>query len=267
MKPAPFEYERPADVSACVATLAGRPGARLLAGGQSLVPALRMRETTAPVLVDITRLEELRGIALEGDELVVGAAEPMLSVETDPVVQQHVPLLPRVLRTVGAVGVRSRATLGGSLGWSEPSSQLLGAMLALDVVVETDRRVLLGTDVPVGRNHHALEADEVLVRLRFPLGAGGPTTSSGGLHVVRRTHLTWPTVGGVAARTPGGIRLALFGTAPTPVVVGGASADGLVDEAVAAIDPYDDERAPATYRRRVAPVVARRALAELEGAA
>jgi carbon-monoxide dehydrogenase medium subunit len=259
MKPAPVAYERPGDIAGCVALLAGRPGARVLAGGQSLVAALRLREVEVPLLVDVTRLAELRGIELEPDAVVVGAAEPMFSVERSPLVARHLPLLPRVLRTVGAVGVRSRATLGGSLAWCEPTSQLLSAMLALGVTVETDRRRISGTDVPADRNRSSLEPDEVVVRLRFPR----ERAVAGGLHIVRRTHLTWPTVGGVAARTADGARLALFGVAPRPVVVRGSVAD-LVDLAVADVDPYDDERAPAAYRRRVAPVVARRALAELE---
>jgi aerobic carbon-monoxide dehydrogenase medium subunit len=259
MKPAPLHYERPADLAAARALLGAHDGARVLAGGQSLVAALRLRELEVALLVDVTRLAELRGIALEPDAVVIGAAEPMLSVERSELVARHLPLLPRVLRTVGAVGVRSRATLGGSLAWSEPTSQLLAAMLALGVHAETDRRVLAGVDVPTGRNRTALEPGEVLVRLRFPRDVAGP----GGLHVVRRTHLTWPTVGGVATRAGDGVRLGLFGVASRPVVVEGTLPGELVDAALAEVDPYDDERAPAAYRRRVAPVVARRALAEL----
>jgi carbon-monoxide dehydrogenase medium subunit len=213
----------------------------------------------AEVLVDLTDLAELRGIAQRPDgDLDIGAGEPMWHLERAAVVKSHAPLLVRVLGSVGAVGVRSRATLGGSLGWADPTSQLPATLIALDARVETTSRTVAVEDLLVARHRTALERGELIVRVIVPA-----TPDPGAFQLVRRSHLTWPALGAVAARHGDATRLVVFGAAPTPIRLRAQDEPGVIAELDQRVDPWRDERVSATYRRQVAPVVARRALGEL----
>ncbi|WP_340539140.1 FAD binding domain-containing protein [Nocardioides sp. GXZ039] len=260
MKLPPLRYERPASLHAASALLRADATATALAGGQSLIPALRLGEREAGILVDLTRLPELRGIEVGAGAIHIGAGVSMLEVERSPLVVEAAPLLRRVLASVGAVGIRSRATLGGSLAWADPSSQLPATLAVLGTDVETTERTLPAGELQRRANATVLEPGELIVRLRIPVAAG-----SCGFQLVRRTHLTWPIAGAVAAAAGRDVRLALFGAAGRLVLVGGAdsAAESMLAEAASLIDPYDDEKASGWYRRQVLPTLARRALAEL----
>lgn len=257
MKLAPLSYHRPASLREASLLLGSEPFPAVLAGGQSLIPALRLGERSESGLVDISRLEELRGINRAQGVLTIGAAEPMWDVSGSPTVSAAAPLLVRVLRSVGAVGVRSRATLGGSLAWADSTSQLPSTLIALDAQVDTTERTLEAIDLQVDQHRTTLRQGELLVRIRIPddgwLGSG--------FHLVRRTHITWPVVGAVVTRARSGqFRLVVFGAATTPILVVGDDAGELLSELPGRLRPFDDERASAAYRRQVAPVLAGRAL-------
>lgn len=257
MKLPPVRYERPRDLGKAVELLT-LDGAAPLAGGQSLVPALRLQERRAEVLVDLAELAEMRGVQVVTRGLDIGAGEPMRNLERSSAVVQEAPLLARVLASVGAVGIRSRATLGGSLAWADPTSQLPATLLALGARVVTTRRTLAVDELLAGRHRTVLEPGELVLRVLIP---GGPARS--GFHQVRRTHITWPAVGAVAVGQGDRWRLAVYGAAPRPLLI--EPDDGDIDEALASrMEPFDDERVSASYRREVAPVLARRALRELE---
>ena len=255
MKPAPFAYERPEDVGAAVALLAEREGAVALAGGQSLMPALNLRERRAGLLVDLGALLPLRTIEEAGGVLRIGAGARMWDVERDPLVAEHAPLLVETLRTVGAPSIRSRATLGGSLAWADPTSQVPATLLALRAVVVTDRRRLPVEELLTGPHATALERGELIVTVELRRGDG-----RGALRLLRRTGITWPVAGAAVVRGPGETRVALFGAGAVAVAGDGASADEACAAALAKAEPFTDARAGAGYRRAVLPVLAARAL-------
>lgn len=263
MKLSPLRYERPATVAEAERMLR-TPDAMPLAGGQSLVPALRLRERSSRVLVDLTAVPQLRGIARRPDgDLEIGAAEPMWHIERSALVGDELPLLVRVLRSVGAVGIRSRATLGGSLGWADPTSQLPATLIALGARIETTTRTLPVEELLVDRHRTALAHGELILRVVLP-----SNTDPGAFRLVRRTHITWPVVGAVGIRHRGTSRLVVFGAAPTPLLavhtgIHTGERHALLEEVGDRIAPFDDERATAAYRRRVAPVLAGRAFDDL----
>jgi len=258
MKPRPFAYVRPTSVEEAVALLTATAGALPLAGGQSLVPALILREQSAPLLVDVTRLDALRGIAVRDGTLSIGAGQPMWDLERDAAVIEHAPLLVRALQTVGAPGIRSRATLGGSLAWSDPTSQLPATLLALDAtIVTTTRRVSAAALLALERGTALAHGELVVsIELRSQAGAGH------GLSHVRRSHITWPVAGAVALTRPGFARVALYGAAPRPICAEQASGADAITAVLAMAAPFADERASAAYRSSVLPTLAGRALAE-----
>lgn len=272
MKPAPFELERPANVADATVLLQDHLGSMPLAGGQSLIPALNLRELRVRMLVDLTPLDELRGIEASG-RLRIGAGEPMWDIEHEPLVAEHAPLLVHTLGTVGAPSIRVRATLGGSAAWSEPTSQVPAAMLALGATIVTTRRRLAAESFFHGPQSTELEPDELILALEMPSAAG----SGFGLRHVRRSAITWPVVGCAATISlEGGVvssaRIALYGSAGRPLLATeaaralvGARPTGQTLEHAARLaaeraDPHDDERASADYRARVLPVLVRRAL-------
>jgi carbon-monoxide dehydrogenase medium subunit len=134
--PAAFDYVRPGSVDEAVGALAEHGDeAKVLAGGQSLIPLLRLRLAYPSVLVDVGRLAELRGVRDDGDSLVVGAATPHHEVMTDPLVREHVPLVAEATATVADPAVRHRGTFGGALAHADPAGDLPAVALALGAVM------------------------------------------------------------------------------------------------------------------------------------
>lgn len=254
MKPAPFDYARPEDLAAAVGLLAGREDAVALAGGQSLMPALNLRERSAGLLVDLGAIAPLRAIDAADGVLRIGAGARMWDIERHPLVAEHAPLLLETLRTVGAPSIRSRATLGGSLAWADPTSQVPATLLALRAEVVTNQRRMGVESLLTGAHATALERGELIVALELRRGGGGA------LRQVRRTGITWPVAGAAVAVGPAGVRVALFGAGPVPVAGDGPSADDACAAALARAEPFTDARAGARYRQAVLPVLAARAL-------
>jgi carbon-monoxide dehydrogenase medium subunit len=258
MRAVAFDHVAPRTLSEACELLA-EDGAMALAGGQSLMQSAVLREVRPRLLVDLARLRELRGVHADG-ALRIGAAEPMADLERDPLVARHAPGLVRTLATVGSVAIRSRATLGGSAAWADPTSQLPAALLALDATFVLrgpggERRVP-AEGFAVGAHRAVLGPGELICAVELPLAAG----AGFGLRMVRRTSITWPVAGCAAVSRAGALRLALFGAAPVPRLARG------LREVPALLDPPDDARASAAYRRAVAPVLARRAAADAEAA-
>jgi carbon-monoxide dehydrogenase medium subunit len=186
----------------------------------------------------------------------------MWELERDPLVAFHAPLLVRALRTVGAPGIRSRATLGGSAAWSDRTSQLPATLLALHATLRTTTRTIRAQDHFARERGHALERGELIVAIEIPSAAG----AGYGLHHVRRSHITWPVAGAVAVCSPSASSVGLYGAAPRPIAGTGDTPAEALAAALAQVDPFDDERARAPYRAAVVPELARRALADATGA-
>jgi carbon-monoxide dehydrogenase medium subunit len=222
-----------------------------------------LRERSAELLVDLTRLPELRGVAMTERTLRIGAGVPMWDLERDPLIATHAPLLVTALGTVGAPGIRSRATLGGSAAWGDPTSQLPATLLALAARIVTTERELSAVELFAGARGRVLRAGEVVVSIDVP----SAPVSGTGLRHVRRSHITWPVAGAAVVHGSDGTRVALYGAAPRPVVGAAPTAPAAAAAALAQLEPFDDERAGAPARARVLPVLVRRALADAGAAA
>ncbi|MEU4805462.1 FAD binding domain-containing protein [Actinosynnema sp. NPDC023587] len=275
MKAAPFEYVRPPTVDGAVAAL--RPGAAVLAGGQSLVPLLNTRARRPEVVVDVSRLP-LAGVERDGAALVLGALTRLRAAETSPVVRAALPLLADALTRVGHVSVRNRGTVGGSVAHADPAAELPAVFLASDAVFTArgpaGTRTIDARDFFLGPHRTALAPDELLVAIRVPLP---PPTARHGLAELSRRPGDLAVVGVFTSLvvTDGVItdaRVAVAGAAPTPIrahaaeslLRGGTPTPDVLAEAARAAaaetDPADDVHAPAAYRRDMTAVVALRAL-------
>lgn len=173
MKASKFHYERPDSVEAALALLAEHgEDARILAGGQSLMPTLNMRLSQPAVLIDINRIEALRGITLRDGVVRIGALARHIEVMTAPAVAQKLPLIAEAMPHVAHVAVRNRGTFGGSIALADPSAELPACILALgaSIVVESvrGRRTIPVDDFFTGLYETARAADELLVEVLIP---------------------------------------------------------------------------------------------------
>jgi carbon-monoxide dehydrogenase medium subunit len=279
MIPASFEYVRASTVDDAVAALgaAGEDG-KVLAGGQSLLPLLRLRLSYPSTLVDIGRVAELRGVRRDGEQLVIGAMTTHHDVLHDPVIREHCPLLAQATATVADPAVRHRGTLGGSLSHADPAGDLPAVALALgaELVIAGPggRRTVPAGEFFSDYLETAIGPGEVLVEVRVPvLGAGW------GSHYEKfnRVAQAWAIVGVAAlVRVDGGTiaeaRVGLTNMGSTPLralateqaLAGVAAANGGV--AAAAEHAADDTQPPGDlsakpdYRRHLAAVLTRRAV-------
>jgi len=282
MKPAPFAYVAPRTVEEVLDLLAEHgEDAKLLAGGQSLVPLLNFRLARPGLLIDLNRVPGLDGVRLDGGLLRIGAMTRQRTLERHAEVRARCPLLPEALRFVGHPPIRNRGTVGGSLAHADPAAELPALLACLDgEVVARGRegeRVIPAAELFVGLMTTALTPQEVLteVRMRLP----SPPAGWAFLEVARR-HGDFALVGVAALLELGAtgavrdVRLSLFGVGPTPVraraaegaLVGAAPTPEQLQRAAAlvreAVEPESDLHASAEYRRHVAGVLTRRALAQ-----
>jgi carbon-monoxide dehydrogenase medium subunit len=177
LKPAAFRYARPGTLEEAVGLLAKSDGeAKLLAGGQSLLPLLNLRLVRPALVVDLALVPELAVLAREGDELVVGAGVTQRVAETSKLVREACPLVPHALRHVGYLSTRTRGTVGGSLAHAHPSAELPAVAVALDArlvaVGPRGRRVIAARDFFLAPHATALGGDEVLTEVRLPVLPG-----------------------------------------------------------------------------------------------
>ena len=177
MKPAPFEYHRPSSVGEAIDVLAAHgDGAKILAGGQSLVPMLALRLATFDHLVDVGRIEELQGVDRGDGSVWVGAGTAQALIERDPVVADAVPLLARATPLIGHFQIRNRGTVGGSVAHADPAAEYPAVVAALDAELEArsprGARTIAAADFFTGLWSTALDDDEVLVGIRFPVWSG-----------------------------------------------------------------------------------------------
>jgi carbon-monoxide dehydrogenase medium subunit len=271
MIPAPFEYARPTSIDGALALLVEHgDDAKLLAGGHSLLPLMKLRLATPGVLVDISRLGDLSYVRESGDEVRIGGLTRHHDVEQSPVLREHCGLLAHVAGRVGDPQVRHRGTLGGALAHGDPASDLPAAVLALggSLVLrglEGDRVVAAG-DFFTGFLETALRPDEVLVEVRVPkTGDAGWSYQK----FVKRAQ-DWAIVGVAAVRGREATGVALVNMGSTPVrasaveaaIAGGATPAEAASHADEGTDPGADINASADYRRHLARVLTRRALEE-----
>jgi len=223
----------------------------VLAGGQSLVPMLHMRLMRPSTLVDINGLAELDRIEADGGDVVVGALTRYTALERSPLVESRLPLLQAVVRRIGDRQVRNRGTLGGSLAQADPVGEGPLACLALGATVvarsAAGTREIPMTDFVLGPYTTALEPDELLVEIRFP-----PAPREFRFFELGRRHNDFAVI----ALAVAGSRVAIAGGDDHPLLVdiGDAPVDEAVRMCLEAIDPLDDVRASAEYRRHLIAV-------------
>lgn len=281
MKPARFEYYCPSTVEEAVDLLAQHGGeAKVLAGGQSLVPLMNMRLARPAVIIDINRIDALTYLREHNGVLCVGALTRQRVAERSPAVAERCPLLRDALRLVGHVQIRNRGTIGGSIAHADPAAELTAVLAALGGEVTARRagssRTIAAADLFVTYLTTSLDPQELIVEVRIPALPRGAGWSW--MEIARRHgDFALAGVGVVLAVRRGAIaeaRIGLTAVGPTPVraaaaerlLIGNAPSDALWAEAAeavrGAVDPDGDIHASAEYRRHVAGVLTERALRE-----
>ncbi|ESJ25913.1 carbon-monoxide dehydrogenase [Cupriavidus sp. HPC(L)] len=163
-----FQFQRATDAQAAAALLRSDPDAKIVAGGQSLIAAMKLRLAAPSTLVDINRIPGIRDIGVEGDTLVIGAGARHADVEAHPEVKRRLPALAALAGGIGDRQVRALGTLGGSIANNDPAACYPAAVLGLNATVVTDRRSIAADDFFVGMYETALEPDELITAVRFP---------------------------------------------------------------------------------------------------
>jgi carbon-monoxide dehydrogenase medium subunit len=290
MKPAPFTYRAPTTVAEVVDALVELGDeAKVLAGGQSLVPMLNLRLARFEHLVDVGRVAELRGIERRNGEVVIGATTRDAVIEFDPTIASDVPLLAAVTPYIGHFQIRNRGTIGGSLAHADPAAEYPAVALALDATFDIasagGTRSVPAAEFFTGVWSTALEPDELLASIHFPVWSG---RSGFGVAEFARRHGDFAIAGAVAGVELGGggevtrAAIAVFGAAGTPVRATEAE-QAAIGQAPGDVDPVelgrtvmgaigdvaDDPQVPAAYRRRIAEAMVgdawRRALEQAGG--
>lgn len=283
MIPSPFDYVAASSVEEAVQALAqAGEDAKVLAGGQSLVPVLRLRLATPTTLVDLNKISELRGVREDGDAIVVGAMTTHHDVINNELIAEHAALLALATQTVGDPQIRHRGTLGGALVHADPAGDLLAPAVALDaemvIVGPSGRRTVPAGEFFVDLFTTAVGPDEILVEVRIPKKTGW------GAHYEKfnRVAQAWSIVAVAAAvltenETITQARVALTNMGATPVRAVGveqaligqqASAETIRAAAEHAADgttPTSDGNADADYREHLARVLTGRAVAAAAG--
>ncbi|MHA6624254.1 FAD binding domain-containing protein [Pseudonocardia sichuanensis] len=283
MIPAKFDYVKPTSVAEAVSALQqGGDDAKILAGGQSLLPVLRLRLAAPTLIVDLGGIAELRGIRDVGDRVVIGAMTPYYDIIRDDAVQQHVTLLAQATETVADNQVRHRGTLGGSLAHADPAGDLGAVALALDaelvIAGASGSRTVPAAEFFVDYFTTALGEGEILTEIRFPKYTGW------GSHYEKfnRTAQAWSMVAIAAAlRVEGGTiaeaRVGLTNMGTTPIratgveqaLVGQPATDDAVraaaDRVTEGTSAPSDADAAADYREHLAKVLTGRAVLAAAG--
>jgi carbon-monoxide dehydrogenase medium subunit len=285
MIPGAFEYTRPSSLDEAVRALAGGgEDAKVIAGGQSLLPLLRLRLAYPDLLVDLGGLGDLRGVRDEGETLWIGALTTLADVVRDPLIREHCGLLSEATGTVADPAVRHRGTLGGSLSHADPAGDLPAVAAALDAIMLArgpgGEREIGAADFFVDYLTTAQTPDEILTGVRVP--KLGPAWGYR-YEKFHRTAQSWATVGvaAIARRSNGHVaeaRIGLTNMGPVPVraraaeeAAAGAEADRSALRAAAAhadeeSQPPADLHGAPDYRRHLARVLTARALAVAAGA-
>lgn len=278
MKPAPFDYHAPRQLKEAAELLARLPNAKILAGGQSLVPMMNFRYVIVDHLIDLGGLDELRGIAVGNELLRIGAMTRQRDLETSPEIAKYCPLMAEALRHVGHRQTRNRGTIGGSLAHADPAAELPAVCAACDATIHVASirgiRQVPFREFGRGFMATALQPDEMIAAIDLPFWRN---SHGHGFHEFARRQGDFAMAGAAAlvdVGTDNVVRrasLTLFGVAAAPLRVEAAEARligqpldaGAVRAAAAAawlVEPISDIHASGEYRRHLAQVLSLRAL-------
>jgi len=257
-----FKYHRAGSVADAAAAWSRGDDAKLLAGGQSLIAALKLRLSAPSDLIDLGGIKELAGIRLEGDGITIGAMTWHAEVARSAEVQAKIPALASLAGGIGDRMVRNMGTLGGSLAHNDPVADYPAAVLGLNATVNTDKRKIAADDFFKGMFETALDAGEIIVSVSFPVPRRAAYIK------FRNPASRYAIVGVMAAETAGGVRVAVTGAASSVFRVAAMeralAANWSPDALAGIIVPADklnaDMHASAEYRAHLITVMARRAV-------
>jgi carbon-monoxide dehydrogenase medium subunit len=265
VKPAPFRYHRPRSLADAVALLSRYSDSKLIAGGQSLGPMMNMRLVQPAELIDLNAVPGLDFITEKDDCLEIGALARHHAVEKSSLVKKHCPLLAEAAGTIGHYAIRSRGTLGGSLAHADPAAQLplVAATLGAQIVVHGKRgeRRIAAKDFFVSMMSTALAPDEIVVSVRFPKAAAGDRHAY--LQFSRRTG-DFAIVAVACTLQNEKLRIGVGGAEDKPLVLefSNERPETIARQAREAVDPAENPRVPALYRKELVEVLVKRALAK-----
>ena len=258
-----FEYVRPGSLDEAVKLLGEQEEAKLIAGGQSFLPTLKLRLAQPETVVDLGALAgELKGIRRDGDNIVIGAMTTHAEVATSAEVTSAIPGLAYLASLIGDPQVRHRGTLGGSIANADPGADYPAAVVGLNATVHTTRRTIAADDFFTGMFETALEDDEIIRAVSFPIA------EKSGYAKFRNPASRYALVSVMVARTGGGVRVAVSGAGPSVFRVPEmeqALSSNFSPEAVAGIrvspnDLNSDLYGTPEYRAHLVTVMARRAI-------
>ncbi len=263
MIPYPFTYHRANSVAEAEALLARSPDAKLLAGGHSLIPAMKLRLANPAALIDISQIPELSFIRRNGDVISIGAGAKHFEVATSDLVRDAIPALAALVEEIGDPAVRHLGTLGGSVANNDPAADYPAAVLGLGATVKTNRRSIAADDFFTGMFSTALDESEIVTAIDFPI------PKRAGYMKFANPASRYAMVGVFVADFGKDIRVAVTGAAPCVFRVQemeAALAMNFAPEAVASItispdDLNSDIHGSAEYRAHLVTVMAKRAVA------
>jgi len=284
MIPSDFDYVAPSSVDEAVAALAnGGEDAKVIAGGQSLMPVLRLRLAAPTVLVDLGRIDELRGVRDDGDALVIGAMTTYYGLLGNPLISKHALLLADATHTVADPQIRHRGTLGGAIAHADPAGDLCAPVLAMEAtmtaVSPSGTRSIPASEFFVDYFTTALQPDEILTEIRIPkhtdwaahyeklnrvaqawsiVAVAATVELEGG--AIRQARVALTNMASVPVRARG-VEEALIGQPATPESIRAAA-----ERAAEGTDPKTDGNADADFRSHLAKVLTRRAVSTAIGA-
>jgi aerobic carbon-monoxide dehydrogenase medium subunit len=269
MIPAAFDYVRAGSVDEAIALLGSHEDAKLLAGGHSLLPAMKLRLARPSTLVDIGRLADLSYVREDGDRIAIGALTRHHDLANAEALQQGCPIVAHAAGQIGDPQVRHMGTIGGSVAHGDPAGDLPTVLLALDAEFVAQgpggTRSIASGEFFTSLFETALNPDEVLTEIRVP-----KTTAGWSFLKFQRRAQDWAIVGVSAVRSNGGVHIGLTNMGLTPLratgveeaVGGGADPSSAAERADEGAAPPDDTFGSAEYRRELVKVLVRRALEE-----
>jgi carbon-monoxide dehydrogenase medium subunit len=263
-----FTFQRPETLRQAVNLLSKNGDAKLLAGGHTLLPTMKLRLAGPPMLIDLSRVEGLAGIELKGRALVIGAMTRHNDVHTSPMVQQAAPVLSKLAGLIGDPAVRHMGTIGGSVANNDPTADYPAACLGLGATIITNKRRIGADDFFTGMFSTALEPAEIITKVSFPL------PKKAAYQKFRNQASRYALVGVFVAKRGSEIRVAVTGAGGNGVFRVAAFEEALKKRfspksleglAVSADGLNSDIHGSAEYRAHLIGVLARRAVAEAMG--
>lgn len=258
-----FEYHKPSSVEDAVAALSGKDDPKIVAGGMTLLPTMKQRLAAPSDLIDLGGIANLVGVREDGGALAVGAMTTHAAVAGNDLVKSRIPALANLAEGIGDPQVRNRGTIGGSVANADPAADYPAALVGLGATVVTNKREIAADDFFTGLFETALEEDELITSVRFPVPQKAAYAK------FANPASRYAIVGVFVAQTDGGVRVAVTGAKGSVFRVaemeqalsGNFSADAVAGIKVPADDMNGDLHASAEYRAHLVTVMAKRAVA------